>query len=207
MQSARVSDFPTYLRSKAIEGLSTLADAERADTYVVSFYVHDDNDDPRFPILTVGTNTEQQVQMVTQPPSGSVRPHKWWSPTDETEARWNFAFWRQNEIAVIGDEIIDPAGAQLRRSWLESQGLWFDDGDFDSDDWMPRAEAVTKAFVGLCVDTVKELHRAGTIRDIFGRSIPVIIHELEYYDEIAAQNCEANGGDLVSGLVGWIDSM
>ncbi|MGB8860955.1 MAG: hypothetical protein WCC60_16970 [Ilumatobacteraceae bacterium] len=41
----------------------------------------------------------------------------------------------------------------------------------------------------------------------FDRPIPVVVHELEYYDAIAQQNIEANGPELASGLVDWISSM
>ena len=44
------------------------------------------------------------------------------------------------------------------------------------------------------------------ITRIFGRSIPVIVHELEYYDEIADQNEKANPRELVDGFVAWIRS-
>ena len=35
------------------------------------------------------------------------------------------------------------------------------------------------------------------------KELPILIHELEYYDEIAEQNIEANGEDLVSDFTNW----
>lgn len=79
------------------------------------------------------------------------------------------------------------------------------------DDVSPDAEVkgqrVTESFVALCVTTARELHASGLIEELFGRPIPVIVHEVEYYDEIARQNVEANGPELASGLVQWISSM
>ncbi|CAN0503996.1 unnamed protein product, partial [Phaeothamnion confervicola] len=49
--------------------------------------------------------------------------------------------------------------------------------------------------------------QTGVVEGIFGRALPVIIHELEYYDAIATQNTEANGEALAAGLARWIDSM
>jgi len=46
--------------------------------------------------------------------------------TDEQEGRWNSAFWRQNELAVICDSGSDPAGARVREARIRAQGLWFD---------------------------------------------------------------------------------
>jgi len=50
---------------------------------------------------------------------------------------------------------------------------------------------------------VQRLH-ANDIRRIFGRTLPVLIHELEYYEEIAAQNLRANpSGAVPDGFVRW----
>lgn len=38
-------------------------------------------------------------------------------------------------------------------------------------------------------------------------SCAILIHELEYYDQIAEQNIEANGEDLVKDFTDWIYSM
>ena len=205
-QAQGVAEFAEYLYRRALEGLLTLDANERADTYVVSFFICDEDDDPRLPTLTVGTNTESQVRLATEQPADFVKPNPWWTPTDEQEARWNYAFWLQNDLAVIGEQTVDPFGAQLRRSWLEGRGLWFDSLDH-SDAETAREAAITQAFVELCVATVQELHRSQALDDLFGRSIPVIVHELEYYDAIAVQNREANGEALASGLTRWIEAM
>jgi hypothetical protein len=39
---------------------------------------------------------------------------------------------------------------------------------------------------------------------IFGRAIPVLIHELEYCDEIAEQNVRANPDGLADDFARWI---
>ncbi len=227
-QSALVEDFPGYLRERVVDGLRSLVVAQRDDTYVVSFFVYDEQDDPRLPTLTVGTNTESQVRLHDD-------------EGDDLEVRWNYAYWQQDELSVVGAEATDPVGVQLRRSWLDSQGLWFEDDTdtpfaalcfddkikwystpradtvnptapvSDADDLSPESDAaggrITKNFVELCVRTAQELHASGLIEKLFGRPIPIVVHELEYYDEIAQQNIEANGPELASGLVEWISSM
>ena len=47
------------------------------------------------------------------------------------------------------------------------------------------------------VEVVQELHSSGFIQEQFGKEIPVIIHELEYYDEIAQQNQRANPPETI----------
>ena len=178
-----MTDFPEYLLEHAIGALRGIPEAERADVYVVSFFVYDEDDDPARPTLTVGTNTERAVQSALE-------------STDEPEARWNYAFWQKDHLAVIADRGLDPVGVELRDDWIRAHGLSPDDYD-----------EISQLFVRLCIDTVKELHSGGTIRTVFGRSIPVIIHELEYYDAIVDQNVEANPDGLVSGLAAWVGSM
>jgi hypothetical protein len=61
--------------------------------------------------------------------------------------------------------------------------------------------------VGLCVEIGRLLHSRGLIERTFGRPIPVIVHELEYYEEIAAQTELANPPNLASDLVAWVGSL
>lgn len=37
----------------------------------------------------------------------------------------------------------------------------------------------------------------------YGKELPILIHELEYYQEIAEQNAEANGNQLVEEFVNF----
>lgn len=56
----------------------------------------------------------------------------------------------------------------------------------------PEGKAITRTFVGWCVALSRELHDTGVIKKIFGRPIPIIVHELEYYDDIVDQTAAAN---------------
>ena len=57
--------------------------------------------------------------------------------------------------------------------------------------------------MSILVDAVREIHEQGILTQKFGRELPIIIHELEYYDEIAEQNMKANGEDLVKDFAEW----
>lgn len=48
---------------------------------------------------------------------------------------------------------------------------------------------------------VKEIHQSGVLTQKFKKELPIIIHELEYYDEIAEQNIEANGRILLADFI------
>ena len=41
----------------------------------------------------------------------------------------------------------------------------------------------------------------------FLRPIPIIVHELEYYDQIASQTVEANPAGLAHEFADWVDSL
>ena len=53
------------------------------------------------------------------------------------------------------------------------------------------------------IEIVQEIHESGILTDKFGKEIPILIHELEYYEEIADQNIEANGDCLDEEFVKW----
>ena len=64
-------------------------------------------------------------------------------------------------------------------------------------------ERITKAFVNVLVEVVKELHDSGFVIKEFGKSIPILIHELEYYDTIAQQNLKANPAEIIDEFVNF----
>jgi len=200
--------FETHVARRAEEALRSVPPDERRDCYVVSFYVYDVDDDPRTPTLTVGTNTESEVGRRLDPRT----KNRFGNPSDTAEARWNYAFWLQNQLAMIADPDGDPRGAELCEQWIRTRGLWLE----EPDDWTDRlvvtqyegaAGLMTSAFVELCVDTAQLMHRSGVVVDVFGGPIPIVVHELEYYDEIAAQTERANPPGLAGEFVEWINAM
>jgi hypothetical protein len=62
----------------------------------------------------------------------------------------------------------------------------------------------TERFVNICVRVSRRLHKSGIVRQKFGKEIPVIIHELEYYDQIAQQTSAANPAGLADEFVDWV---
>jgi len=172
----------------ARDALDAIPPDGRSDIYVVSLFVYDEDDDPGLPTVTVGYNAEADVARATDPAQAF--------PTDEHEARWNFAMWGQYQLAVICSSESDPEGAQLREAWAKSEGLWYDLADDENPVFNECGEPLTKAFISLLESVVQRLH-AGDIDRIFGKSLPVLIHELEYYEEIAAQNLRGNPPGIV----------
>jgi hypothetical protein len=157
-----------YLQTKIIAALEKTPSGEAPDVYAISFFVYDDDDDPRQPTVTVGYNTETQVAKVL------ANVH------DEDEARWNYASWLQNDLAHLGS-YADPDGKTVVEAWVDGLG---------------EVEDVTEAFVEVLIAISQSLHVEGVVTRIFGRPIPVIIHELEYYPATAEQTKRANPDGL-----------
>lgn len=102
----------------------------------------------------------------------------------------------------------DTAG--IVRDWLSENNFPFyeyEDPIWDNNEVYEQTEKITQAFVNLLVDIVKEIHEQKILTAKFGKELPIIIHELEYYDEIAQQNIEANGEILVKEFTEFIMNM
>jgi len=191
-----------HLRTEILAALDTIPASDRQDVYVVSLYVSDREDDPRRPTITVGYNTERQVAASTPAPGQQA---KWPIASDADEARWNYAFWLQNALAVLCDDESDPEGAKLVQAWAKQEGLWYseeEEGDLDAA--MRRVEPLTGKLVQIAVGVVKNMHATGELVRLLGRPVPVLIHELEYYDEIAVQNEAANPPGLADAFIRWV---
>jgi len=169
--------------------------------YALSFYIYDDDDDPRRPTLTFGYNTLDRWAECTPDADSKVA---WPIASDSSDAKWNYAFWLQNEVCFIG--AAGTEGAVLRQEWIQSLGLYYSD-DEQAEDFercMRLAGHITEQFVALCVQVSRALHDDGSITGKFGRPVPIIVHELEYYDEIAEQTRRANPPDLTSEFEQWV---
>jgi len=182
-----VAALDSYIYERALAALESISASDRREIYVVSFFVSDEEDDPRRPTLTVGFNSESDVASA-------------WGDPAEDEARWNYAFFRQNALAVLFSSQEDPDGARFRDAMTEEAGYSFPGED-------DLATAVTAPwFVANAVFAARRLHEEGDISRIFGKTIPVLVHELEYYDTIAMQNMAANPPGVADDFVRWCRS-
>ncbi|MFF3699525.1 hypothetical protein [Streptomyces sp. NPDC002221] len=188
--------FQDHLRTLAAEALSSIPAGEAEDIYVIWFFIDNERDDPRKPTLTIGYNTEAQFR------------HTIVDASDEAEARWNYAFWLQNELTVIGDLTRDPDGAAARHQWISELGLWYDEEPTRPEDWMttvgPTAALIEANFHRACVQLARHLHDDGVIENTIGKPVPVILHELEYYEGIARRTEAANPPELADDFTAWV---
>lgn len=158
--------------------------------YAISLFVYDNNDNPCEPTVTLGYNTEKQFKR--------KKRHAY----NEREACWNYAYWLQNREFLFG---YDKNSANTIKAWLTENNFPYypaDEVDYQKIK-NEGLDKITKSFISILVDVVQTLHSSGFIKEQFGREIPIIIHELEYYDEIAKQNIEANTLELVEDFVAF----
>lgn len=105
------------------------------------------------------------------------------------EARWGFAFWLQNETGTIGgDEDGDL------QAWFDAEADAFPDEE-------ERLEALSSAFMESVADAVRRLHDEGVVAQVFGKAVPVIVHEYEWYDLPLEWTKRANPEALLVGFM------
>jgi hypothetical protein len=190
--------FEDHMEQIASKALSSLPAAQTPDIYAISFFIYDEDDDPQRPTLTIGYNTQSQVQQVLDNATGQY--------PDPTEARWNFAYWIQNELAVVGDSVRDPDGAVQRTEWIKELGLQYDEPEDSTHtpEICDQHEQITARFVEACVRLASSLHTSGLIERTLGHRVPVLVHELEYYEQIAHQAEAANPPGLADDFAAWV---
>lgn len=172
-------EFEDFVFARFSESVRSWKDTD--GIYAISFFVYDQEDDPRHPTVTLGFNTEAQVRTIASLPDTAQ-----WRASNEAEARWNYAFWLQNEECSVGMDA--AASERARDSWVSH---------------VPEYCDVTEEFANLCVRVARRLHKEG--QTVFsGQRVPVIVHELEYHDRIAQQTSAANFGGIADEFVAWV---
>lgn len=117
-----------------------------------------------------------------------------------SEKRWNYAFWRQNEIPVIESDD-ENEGMRILFDWYEKIGVvnvGYEDYNACYDDKMKYIGKGPVGYYELLLEitsVANKLQTNGFIKNKFGRAIPIIIHDLEYswYVIEATKTANPNG--------------
>ncbi|WP_299251236.1 hypothetical protein [uncultured Cytophaga sp.] len=169
-------------------GLIKIPADQKQDIYAISFYYYIENDDLRFPTIHVSYNTNHQYKKEIK------------NASSEAEAKWNFAFWLQDELLRIGG--LDNA---LLNNWFKETPYYYseeedqkslDDEDL-FDDLFELGDAFDNEFIEAIILLTKRVFDEKIIDTIFGKQIPIIIHDLEYYEEPIDWTIRANPTGLV----------
>lgn len=164
-------DLRSYLKSKIKNIISKW---NEDNIYAISFFVYSNEsyEYKGFSNITnffVSYNTEKDCRYA-----------------DETsEERWNYAFWRRNEIPII-DSDNENEGIDILFDWYEENGIeniGYEDFKTCYDDKMRYIGKGPVGYYELLSEitvVAKELQKSGFIIQKFGKAIPIIIHDLEY---------------------------
>ncbi len=162
------------------------------DIYCISILVRADeiclDEGKNFLEVSIGYNTESEAK-------GTAK---------YSEERWNYAFWKQNEVEVISIE--DDVSSQLLLKWFDEKGIT-DIGAVDEDDeYDAEMNYIGKGPKGyfellmLVSSVAKRLHDDGIIIDLFGE-IPIIVHDMEYAWYVKKATINANPEGMVDDFI------
>ena len=116
------------------------------------------------------------------------------------EERWNYAFWRQDEIPII--DIDNPNEyTEMLYNWYSANGITNigeenEDNDYDEDyNYIGKGPVGHYELVCIASKVARNLQADNVIKEHFGKPIPIIVHGLEYawFDIEATKNANPNG--------------
>lgn len=168
----------------------------RDDIYALSFWVYDEEEDPRRPVAHISYNTIAHAR------GAAARA------SSDAEAKWNFAFWLQTAIAVIGERS-DSTTVKVRENWLTACNLTYsdEDADADLDHTLDLDRKIHAAFWSICAHVARQLHDDHVIARVFDQSIPIIIHNLEYHEGVVQITQQANPNGVPDAFLKWVESI
>ncbi len=171
------NEMKNYLQNEIMKSIQNW---EKEDIYAISLYVYNNYDNPCEPIVILGYNTNENFNNQISKAAGKL------------EAMWNYAFWLQNDEFNFGENETQ----EIVKRWIKQKGYRYYTYDemfnLSCDPDPETYENIPEEFVRELIEIVKQLHKSGYIKSQFGKSIPILIHELEYYDKIAQWNIGAN---------------
>jgi hypothetical protein len=185
--------FRRHIEQVAVRALAEFPAKSVLDIYTITFRIDSVDQDPRFPYLAIGYNTETEVARLLAAPS----------PPQEWDARWNYPYFPPSGlegVRIAGhDPEHDPIGAELHQREAEAQGLWYEDIDrLSEQERDERGERLDERFHELCVDLARQLHTEGQIVKALGRPMPVILYDMFNPDEMFALTKAANPAELIT---------
>ncbi|MBI3928353.1 MAG: hypothetical protein HY319_22620 [Armatimonadetes bacterium] len=185
-----------HLYTRVSEALDAIPAGEATDVYALSFWAYPEDDDPRRQVLDFSYNTNAQAETSAEYAS------------DAGEARWNFAYWLQNSLALIGN-LEDSVGARARQSWLNSLRLNYSDEDEENDfeRCNQLARKIEREFWQLCARVGRRLHDEGLVTAKFGHGLPILIHNQEYDERVLDVTRKANPDGVCAEFEAWVNSL
>lgn len=180
----------------AIQNIANDEDAK--DVYALSFGFHCENDDDRFPKITLGYNTLTNY---------NEEAH---NADTKQEAKWDCAYWLQEDVETIGgknDLLLSNWFAKTPYFYSEEENERAMEKDEDLyEKILKKGEKFRKEFINESIAIAKKLFEDKVIESTFKKDIPIIIHDFEYNEEPIRWTKKANSTKLIKEYLQFCDS-
>ena len=199
-----MGEFENYLLLKFSNAILKM----RHSPYAIGMDIYWVEDDLRRPAVRLITNTREHAKAH----SPEQRKRRAGDAFSALEALWNHSFWDWKTEATVGNEYCsfvgdyyDSEGISLRKAWIQSLGLWyeneFEESDFDSA--LELGSKIIEHFDELCLWSARELHPV--ILKKFRTDLPIIFFNRESpNEESMGLTRQANHSRLLSGYASFI---
>ena len=170
---------------------------DKKEVYALSFCYTSDDDDLRFPKITLGYNTLSNVKEES------------YNATSKEDAKWNFDYWLQTEMETIGGK-----KDKLLKQWFAKTPHFYTDEENDRaieededlyDKLLKKGDRFCKEFIKEAIALAKQLLDEGGIERIFGRNIPIIIHQQDFEETPIIWTKKANPAKLIKEFLEYWD--
>ncbi|MGW5738315.1 MULTISPECIES: hypothetical protein [Streptomyces] len=192
------TSFWQHMESMAVRALAEFPGEVTGEIYAVTFRIDSVDQDPRFPYLAIGYNTESEAARQLAETGGA----------EPWEARWSYAYFPPSGLegvrSIGHDPERDAVGSALHRDEAVARHLWYEDADEAEEDGLSeeeqdeRGEALAERFRELCVDLARHLHTSGQLVGALGRPLPVILYDMFDPDAMFAMTRAANPPELIT---------
>jgi hypothetical protein len=174
-------DLQAYLENKLRDVIS---DWNENDIYAISFFVYANE---AYEYNVYSNITKFAVSYNTESYCGGAGAL--------SEKRWNYAFWPQDETPIID---VENEGMKILFDWYKEKGIdniGYEDYGVCYDEKMRYVGKGPVGYYELLLEitaVAKRLQDSGFVKNKFGFSIPIIIHDLEYPWFVLEATKEAN---------------
>ncbi|AVM54779.1 hypothetical protein [Capnocytophaga sp. oral taxon 864] len=170
---------------------------DKKEVYALSFCYTCDDDDLRFPKITLGYNTLSNVKEES------------YNATSKEDAKWNFDYWLQTEVETVGGK-----KDKLLKQWFAKTPYFYSDEENDRaieedeelyDKLLKKGDKFGKDFIKEVIALAKRLLDDGEVEKVFGRNIPIIIHQRDFEDTPISWTKKANSAKLIKEFLEYWD--
>jgi hypothetical protein len=195
-----MDEFEKYVFTEFTNAVKNLQHAP----YAIGLDIYCVDDDLRKPAVRLLTNTHDHAEKHF--PNGERQRRG--DAFSELEALWNNSYWNWKTEVTVGNEYSsfegdyhDAKGIVLRKKWIESLGLWYEDQFEESnfDEALEIGGKINEYFDELCLKLARSLH------SVLKTDLPIIFFNRESPDnETIILTFLANPRHLLDGYIAFI---